>query len=170
VLAVCPPQIPKNASYFTSTSGEMCCCGLCINDLVREICVFLVLRTRRTTDVCVCVCLCVCVCVCVSVCVCLCVCVCQYNERALVCGQCHCTSFRSITIIDVFINKIITIDYQYGSVTRPPLLPQLCLYTKGALRFFFCVTNPPSGPGPPHCRSFTITRRHTTIGRTPLDE
>ena len=35
---------------------------------------------------------------------------------------------------------------------------------------------PPSGatttsvPGPPHCRSFTITLRHTTVGRTPLDE
>ena len=28
----------------------------------------------------------------------------------------------------------------------------------------------PSGPGPPHYRSFTITLRHTTIGRTPLDE
>jgi hypothetical protein len=29
---------------------------------------------------------------------------------------------------------------------------------------------PPSGLGPPHCRCFTITLRHTTIGRTPLDE
>ena len=29
---------------------------------------------------------------------------------------------------------------------------------------------PPSGPGPPHCRGFTITFRHTTLGRTPLDE
>ena len=28
---------------------------------------------------------------------------------------------------------------------------------------------PPSGPGP-HFRGFTITLRHTTIGRTPLDE
>jgi hypothetical protein len=27
-----------------------------------------------------------------------------------------------------------------------------------------------SGPGPPHCRGFTITLRHTTLGRTPLDE
>jgi len=26
-----------------------------------------------------------------------------------------------------------------------------------------------SGPGPPHFRGFTITLRHTTIGRTPLD-
>jgi len=28
----------------------------------------------------------------------------------------------------------------------------------------------PSGPRPPHYRGFTITLRHTTVGRTPLDE
>ena len=28
----------------------------------------------------------------------------------------------------------------------------------------------PKGPGPPHCRGFTITLRHTTLGRTPLYE
>jgi hypothetical protein len=28
----------------------------------------------------------------------------------------------------------------------------------------------PSGPGPPHYRGFTITLRHTTRGRTHLDE
>ena len=28
----------------------------------------------------------------------------------------------------------------------------------------------PSGPGPPHYRGFTIPLRHTTLGRTPLDE
>jgi hypothetical protein len=27
----------------------------------------------------------------------------------------------------------------------------------------------PSVPGPPHYRGFTITLRHTTLGRTPLD-
>jgi hypothetical protein len=29
---------------------------------------------------------------------------------------------------------------------------------------------PPSGPAPPHYRPFTITLRHATLGRTPLDE
>ena len=29
---------------------------------------------------------------------------------------------------------------------------------------------PPSGPRPPHFRGFTITLRHTTFGKTPLDE
>jgi hypothetical protein len=29
---------------------------------------------------------------------------------------------------------------------------------------------PPSGPGPPHYRGFTITPRHTTLGKTPLYE
>jgi len=28
----------------------------------------------------------------------------------------------------------------------------------------------PSGLGHPHCRGFTITLRHTTLGRTSLDE
>jgi hypothetical protein len=28
----------------------------------------------------------------------------------------------------------------------------------------------PRGPGPPHYRCFTVTLRHTTLGRTPLDE
>ena len=28
----------------------------------------------------------------------------------------------------------------------------------------------PSGPGPPHCRRFTIKLRHNTLGRTNLDE
>jgi hypothetical protein len=27
-----------------------------------------------------------------------------------------------------------------------------------------------NGPGPSHCRGFTITLRHTTLGTTPLDE
>jgi hypothetical protein len=31
-------------------------------------------------------------------------------------------------------------------------------------------TTAPSGPGSSHCRGFAITRRHTTLGRTPLDE
>jgi len=32
------------------------------------------------------------------------------------------------------------------------------------------ATAPPSGPRPPHCLGFTTTLRHTTLGRTPLDE
>jgi len=38
-------------------------------------------------------------------------------------------------------------------------------------RFFFCHgATAPSGPRPPHYRGFIITLRHTTLGRTPLDE
>ena len=36
--------------------------------------------------------------------------------------------------------------------------------------YFFHSAAAPSGPGPPHCRGFTITLRHNTLGRTPLDE
>jgi hypothetical protein len=37
------------------------------------------------------------------------------------------------------------------------------------LIFFFHGATTPSGPGPPHYRGFTITLRHTTLGRTLLD-
>jgi hypothetical protein len=36
--------------------------------------------------------------------------------------------------------------------------------------FFPHGATAPSGPGSPHCRGFTITLRHTSLGRTPLDE
>jgi hypothetical protein len=38
-----------------------------------------------------------------------------------------------------------------------------------SLRIFFRGATAPSGPGPPHCRGFTITIRHITLGKTPLD-
>jgi hypothetical protein len=34
---------------------------------------------------------------------------------------------------------------------------------------FFRGATAPSGPAPPYYRGFTITLRHTTLGRTPLD-
>jgi len=37
------------------------------------------------------------------------------------------------------------------------------------LSFYHCATAP-RGPGSPHYRGITITLRHTTLGRTPLDE
>jgi len=35
---------------------------------------------------------------------------------------------------------------------------------------FFHGATAPGGPGTSHYRGFTITLRHTTLGRTPLDE
>ena len=46
-------------------------------------------------------------------------------------------------------------------------------YTQLTLGPIFYVTmaqQPPSGPRLPHCWGFMITLRHTTTGRTPLDE
>jgi len=34
---------------------------------------------------------------------------------------------------------------------------------------FYCGATAPPGPTPPHSWGFTIIRRHTTLGRTPLD-
>jgi hypothetical protein len=36
--------------------------------------------------------------------------------------------------------------------------------------FFYLGATAHSGPRPPYCREFTVTLRHTTVGRTPLDE
>ena len=38
------------------------------------------------------------------------------------------------------------------------------------LNSFSMTQKPPSGPGSPHYRGFTITLRHTTLGKTLLDE
>jgi len=66
--------------------------------------------------------------------------------------------------------------------------PTQCLHNKQTLRetlacfiqstcfgytfvlYFFIARQAPSGPEPPYCRGFTITPRHTTLGRTPLNE
>jgi len=37
-------------------------------------------------------------------------------------------------------------------------------------RIFSRGATSPSGPRPPHCRGFTSTLRHTTVGRTPMDK
>ena len=52
-------------------------------------------------------------------------------------------------------------------------LPQCTdLYTSHTftLRLFTYDITALSGPGLHHCRNFTITLRHSTVGRTPLDE
>jgi hypothetical protein len=51
---------------------------------------------------------------------------------------------------------------------RKYLLQLLCMKCVRVL--FPHDATAPSGPGPPHYRGFTITRRHTTLGRTPLEE
>ena len=40
---------------------------------------------------------------------------------------------------------------------------------RGMIGLFNSATAP-GGPGSSHCRGFTITVRHTRLGRTPLDE
>ena len=38
------------------------------------------------------------------------------------------------------------------------------------MSFFYYGANASGGPDPPHYLFFTITLRHTTLGRTPLDK
>jgi hypothetical protein len=44
------------------------------------------------------------------------------------------------------------------------------IYIRNIYIYIFLGATAPGGPGPPHCQGFTITLRHTTLGRTPLDE
>jgi hypothetical protein len=45
-----------------------------------------------------------------------------------------------------------------------------CLCLRGSYIFFFDCAKALTGPRPPHYRGFTITLRHSTLGRTSLDE
>ena len=59
---------------------------------------------------------------------------------------------RSVFLVGVFVLQL----------NRPAGIYCILLYsTQGSAA--------PSGPGPPHGRGFTITLRHTTFGRIPLD-
>jgi hypothetical protein len=55
------------------------------------------------------------------------------------------------------------------SINNAALSKKFLFRTRDKLSFYNGVTAP-SGPGPPHYRGFTITLRHTTLGRTPLEE
>jgi hypothetical protein len=82
------------------------------------------------------------------------------------------------------ISNVVTVDrFQYSdsyssSVPRAATFENFTLCPRYIVRvpmilkisFFPHDTTAPCGPGPPHYRDFTITLRHTTLGRTPLDE
>jgi hypothetical protein len=53
-----------------------------------------------------------------------------------------------------------------GEVTKACELKEVLYY----FSIFLPWLNNSSGPRPPHYRGFIITLRHTTVGRTPLDE
>jgi len=50
------------------------------------------------------------------------------------------------------------------------LLDHVLLYMVCDVEYIFHGGTAPSGPESPHNRSFTMTLKHTTRGRTPLDE
>jgi hypothetical protein len=62
-------------------------------------------------------------------------------------------------------NKLSNVDLEINSVTLLTLRSNNDYH-----QLFFHGATAPTGPGPPYYRGFTITLRHTTLGRTPLDE
>jgi hypothetical protein len=85
---------------------------------------------------------------------------------------------------EIQITKLVLIQFSPSSVTSSLLGLTVFLNTLFSKIFsLFSLLNmrdldlffphgatAPSGPGPSHYRGFTITLRHTTVGRTPLDE
>jgi hypothetical protein len=66
--------------------------------------------------------------------------------------------------------KYLCLDVSNGRVLQTKLLPfTLSIYIYIYIYAFFHGATAPSGPGH-HYQSFTITLRHITLGRTPLDE
>jgi len=56
-------------------------------------------------------------------------------------------------------SSILKMSYVYGKV-----------YSMWGTSFSFNGATAPSEPGPPHHLGFTMTLRHTTVGRTPIGE
>jgi hypothetical protein len=74
---------------------------------------------------------------------------------------------------------MVTLSYSKRLPGTPPPSSYISSHTQIQVYLptcFYGITAPPhgarapSGPGPPHYRCFTITLRHITFGRTPLDE
>ena len=63
-----------------------------------------------------------------------------------------------------FLGRIVAVHNAYQIADPEELCHIECA------NFFYHGATVPSGPGPPHYRRFMITLRHTTLGRTPLDE
>jgi hypothetical protein len=55
----------------------------------------------------------------------------------------------------------------FGISCRSTYGPLSCTSNRGTSRH---VAAAPSGPGPSHCRGFTITLKHSAFGRTPPGE
>jgi hypothetical protein len=72
---------------------------------------------------------------------------------------------KSISI-DNSMNPVYFIRYSL----MPKQLWRSCIMEQSDNFFFYHGSTAPSGPKPPHYRGFMITLRHTTDGRTLLDE
>ena len=64
----------------------------------------------------------------------------------------------------------VSILFKLVDVQRNLLYRYYILYMCVCVQFFPHGATSFSGLGPPHYRGFTITPRHTTLGRTPLEE
>jgi hypothetical protein len=78
-------------------------------------------------------------------------------------------------IRSIFIHSFRSLSYDRSTASKERVLHRLL--SSASSFSFHCPSPPPQwaataplGSGPPHYRGFTITFRHSTLGRTPLDE
>ena len=83
---------------------------------------------------------------------------------------CNWISFSSLPGLLVFLISIYIIPIVW--VTPGSIMVCISRWQSITIHnwLFFHGATTPSGPGPLHYRGFTVTLRHTTLGRTPLDE
>jgi hypothetical protein len=74
-----------------------------------------------------------------------------------------CTSFLNIQELNIYLSQCVYVFHIIFKIKGN-------YFSKQLSPFFSNGATAPSGPGPPHYRGFTITLRHTTLGRTRLDE
>jgi hypothetical protein len=68
------------------------------------------------------------------------------------------------SVVSIFVFVVFVVVVVVNPLANPSKVCTRCCL------LFFPWRNSPSGPRPPYCRGFMITLRHTTVGRTPLDE
>jgi hypothetical protein len=99
----------------------------------------------------------------------------SYGPGNTVLSVCYGHQYVPVTLVTIFMVIILRInsslDFTSLHYTSLPIFhfPTLSDVSLSFL-FFFRRRNNPSRPRRPHYQGFTITHRHNTFGRTPLDE
>jgi hypothetical protein len=82
----------------------------------------------------------------------------------------HLLETEVITVFTSLYHQTLSRAFQIQSTFSHALYLGLMVYTSWLVGVFLHEASTPRKPGSLYYRGFTITLRHTTVGRTPLDE